>query len=165
MLLMLRVHPSRQSDLESPERIELDPSVRATEYRDGFGNLCTRVTAPPGRISISCNFLVRDSGEPDLLVPDAEQHALEDLPDHVLVFLLGSRYCDTDRLSETSLGRYSARRSQGGLVFKRSVITFTSGLSSDTSTRAPRERHGTDTTSVWASAGTSRILPSRFAVA
>jgi transglutaminase-like putative cysteine protease len=110
MLLMLRVHPSRQSDLENPERIALDPPVRATEYRDGFGNLCTRLTAPTGRLTISCNCLVRDSGEPDLVVPDAEQHALEDLPDHVLVFLLGSRYCDTDRLSETAWSLFGATK-------------------------------------------------------
>jgi transglutaminase-like putative cysteine protease len=100
MLLMLRTHPSRQADLEAPERIVLDPPVRATEYRDGFGNLCTRITAPPGRITISNDFVVRDTGEPDLVVPDAEQHSVEELPEHVLVFLLGSRYCDTDRLSD-----------------------------------------------------------------
>lgn len=100
MLLMLRVHPSRQSDLEAPERITFDPPVRATEYRDGFGNLCLRMTAPAGRIVISNGFIARDSGEPDLVVPEAKQHSLEDLPDHVLVFLLGSRYCDTDRLGD-----------------------------------------------------------------
>ena len=110
MLLMLRVHPSRQSDLENPERVALDPPVRATEYRDGFGNLCTRLTAPTGRLTISCNCLVRDSGEPDLVVPDAEQHALEDLPDYVLVFLLGSRCCDTDRLSETAWSLFGATK-------------------------------------------------------
>jgi hypothetical protein len=33
------------------------------------------------------------------VVPEAEQQPLDDLPDHVLVFLLGSRYCDTDRLN------------------------------------------------------------------
>jgi hypothetical protein len=60
MLLMLRVHPSRQSDLESPERITFDPPVRATEYRDSFGNLCTRITAPAGRITISNEFMARD---------------------------------------------------------------------------------------------------------
>jgi transglutaminase-like putative cysteine protease len=100
MLLMLRVHPSRQADLETPERITFDPPVRATEYKDGFGNLCTRITAPPGRLTISNAFVIRDAGEPDLVVPEAEQHTLEDLPDHVLVFLLGSRYCDTDRLMD-----------------------------------------------------------------
>jgi transglutaminase-like putative cysteine protease len=99
MLLMLRVHPSRQSDLEAPERIGFNRPIRATEYRDGFGNLCTRMTAPPGRIAMVNEFIVRDSGEPDVVVRDAVQHDVEDLPDHVLVFLLGSRYCDTDRLS------------------------------------------------------------------
>jgi transglutaminase-like putative cysteine protease len=100
MLLMLRVHPSRQSDLEEPEKIVFDPPVRATEYSDGFGNLCLRTTAPAGRFTVSNSFVVRDSGEPDLVVPQAEQHALEDLPDHVLVFLLASRYCETDRLAD-----------------------------------------------------------------
>ena len=56
MLLMLRVHPSRQTDLETPERITFDPPVRATEYKDGFGNLRTRITAPPGRFTISNAF-------------------------------------------------------------------------------------------------------------
>ena len=34
--------------------------------------------------------------------PRPSQHPVEDLPDEVLVFLLGSRYCETDRLSETA---------------------------------------------------------------
>ena len=63
-------------------------------------NCARRITAPPGRLTISNAFVIRDGGEPDLVVPEAEQHALEDLPDHVLVFLLGSRYCDTDRLMD-----------------------------------------------------------------
>jgi transglutaminase-like putative cysteine protease len=110
MLLMLRVHPSRQPDLESPERISFDPPIRATEYRDGFGNLCTRITAPAGRITITNDFIVRDTGQPDVVVADAEQHALEDLPDHVLVFLLGSRYCDTDRLSDLAWRLFGGTR-------------------------------------------------------
>ena len=101
MLLMLRVHPSRQADLEAPERIAFDPPVRATRLPRRLRQLCAPASPRrPGRITISNEFIVRDGGEPDLVVPEAEQHALEDLPDHVLVFLLGSRYCDTDRLSE-----------------------------------------------------------------
>jgi transglutaminase-like putative cysteine protease len=100
MLLMLRVHPSRQPDVEQPERISFDPPLKTTEYLDTFGNVGTRLTAPPGRITISDEFIIRDSGEPDVVVPGAEQQPVEDLPDHVLMFLLGSRYCDTDRLSQ-----------------------------------------------------------------
>jgi len=54
-----------------------------------------------GRLTISADFLVRDKGEPDEIAPRAQQHALEDLPVDVLIYLLGSRYCETDRLSNT----------------------------------------------------------------
>jgi transglutaminase-like putative cysteine protease len=99
MLLMLSVHPSRLPDLVAPHRICFDPPVQAREYIDTFGNLCTRVVAPPGRLTVSTDFIANDSGTPDIVAPDAEQVAVEKLPDDALVYLLGSRYCDTDHLS------------------------------------------------------------------
>jgi transglutaminase-like putative cysteine protease len=102
MVLMLSVHPSRHADLVTPERIVFDPPVPARQFRDGFGNVCTRVLAPAGRITMSADCVVRDSGEPDVQAPDAVQHPVQDLPDEVLPFLLGSRYCDTDKLSATA---------------------------------------------------------------
>ena len=39
--------------------------------------------------------------------PDAVQHEIKDLPDDVLVFLLGSRYCDTDRLSDFAWSQFA----------------------------------------------------------
>jgi transglutaminase-like putative cysteine protease len=76
--------------------------VEARDYLDGFGNTITRLVAPEGRLVISKDILVRDPGTPDPAAPDAEQHRVEDLPDDVLVYLMGSRYCDTDRLSDTA---------------------------------------------------------------
>jgi transglutaminase-like putative cysteine protease len=70
-----------------------------SHYHDGFGNLCTRFTLPAGRSVLSADFVVRDSGEPDPVVADAVQHAVEDLPDEAIVFLLASRYCETEHLS------------------------------------------------------------------
>src|SRR4051794_31199048 len=102
MLLVLNVHPSRHGDLEAPERLAFDPPIPSSEYLDGFGNRCTRIVAPAGWLAISTALTVRDSGKADLVVPDAMQHPVEDLPDEVLVFLLGSRYCDTDRLSDAA---------------------------------------------------------------
>jgi len=102
MLLMLSVHPSRADALRTPQRIAFDPPVASRDYTDGFGNICTRILAPPERIVISTDQIVADSGLPDPVVPDAAQHAVEDLPDEALVFLLGSRYCETDRLSDTA---------------------------------------------------------------
>jgi transglutaminase-like putative cysteine protease len=67
-----------------------------------MGNWCTRIVAPKGRMCISADALVNDSGLPDAIVPEAQQHSVPDLPEEALLFLLGSRYCETDRLSETA---------------------------------------------------------------
>jgi len=60
------------------------------------------IRAPVGRLTVSTDFLVQDSGEPDVIAPNAEQHDLENLPVEVLIYLLGSRHCETDRLSNTA---------------------------------------------------------------
>ena len=99
MNLLLNIRPERIPDLLTPDVITFDPPVPARQFTDAFGNICTRIVAPGGRIAMSADFVIRDSGEPDPVVPDACQHPVEDLPDDVLPFLLGSRYCDTDKLS------------------------------------------------------------------
>ncbi|HEX4197889.1 MAG TPA: transglutaminase family protein [Caulobacteraceae bacterium] len=100
MLLMLSVHPSRRGDLETFDGLRTDPIVDVHHYLDGFGNNCMRVLAPAGRIVLSTDFVIRDSGEPDQIALGAAQIAVEHLPDQTLQFLLGSRYCETDRLSD-----------------------------------------------------------------
>src|SRR3954470_22095230 len=98
MNLLLNIRPERAVDLVTPEVITFDPPVPARQFRDPFGNVCTRIVAPGGCISMSADFVIRDTGEPDPVALDAVQHPVEDLPDDVLPFLLGSRYCDTDTL-------------------------------------------------------------------
>ncbi|HEY5072136.1 MAG TPA: transglutaminase family protein [Caulobacteraceae bacterium] len=100
MLLMVSVHPSRLADLESPDTLRSEPRVEATSYRDGFGNICHRILAPPGRLTLSAQFVVRDSGLADVQAPGMGQTPVESLPEDALVFLLGSRYCETDRLTD-----------------------------------------------------------------
>lgn len=99
MILTLNVHPSRAHDLMTPETLVFDPPVPVSSYRDGFDNICTRIVAPPGKLKVSTDFVVRDSGEPDAFAPDAWQTDVQDLPDDILIYLLGSRYCDTDKLA------------------------------------------------------------------
>jgi transglutaminase-like putative cysteine protease len=102
MLLMLNVHPSRVPDLITPDDLVCDPSGGHRQYRDAFGNICTRLLAPAGRLELSADFLIRDSGLHDPVVPGAVQQSVEELPDDVIVYLLGSRYCETDQLSDTA---------------------------------------------------------------
>jgi transglutaminase-like putative cysteine protease len=100
MVLMLSVHPDRQHDLLSSQTIQLSPGVPSRDYLDGFGNICTRLVAPAGLLEVRNRFVIHDSGLPDEVACNAEQWPIERLPDDVLVFLLGSRYCDTQKLSE-----------------------------------------------------------------
>jgi transglutaminase-like putative cysteine protease len=100
MILMLSVHPSRAADLVTPDRIQLRPTIPANAYRDGFGNVCHVVHAPAGKITLAADFLINDSGAPDEIAREAAQHALEALPVDTLVYLLGSRYCETDRFTQ-----------------------------------------------------------------
>jgi transglutaminase-like putative cysteine protease len=102
MILTLNVHYTRVSDLVVADHLRSDPSVPIAAYRDGFGNWCTRIVSPEGRIRLFTDAVVRDSGQPDVVVPDALQHLVQDLPEETLVYLLGSRYCETDRLSEAA---------------------------------------------------------------
>jgi len=102
MLLMLSIHPSRVRDLQTPQHISIDRKVAQKDYIDGFGNVCTRIIAPAGITTLSTEFVIEDSGLPDLVVPFAQQHVIDDLPEDTLVYLLGSRYCETDRLGDTA---------------------------------------------------------------
>jgi transglutaminase-like putative cysteine protease len=100
LILTLNIHYSRASDLIRPDYLVTQPSVPMSSYRDGFGNWCTRLVAPQGRLRLSADALVQDTGMPESPAPRAWQHEVQDLPEETLVFLLGSRYCETDRLSE-----------------------------------------------------------------
>jgi transglutaminase-like putative cysteine protease len=110
MILMLSIHPSRAKDLLTPHNVQFSQDVQARDFLDMFGNTCTRIIAPPGIIEIKNDFLIADSGLPDAVVPDAQQTPIGQLPDDVLVYLLGSRHCDTQKLSDLAWSMF------GGIV-------------------------------------------------
>jgi len=99
MILNLNVHYSRTADLIRPDTIVTDPVVPLAMYRDGFGNWCTRVLAPPGAFRVSTDAVIRDSGVAEPSFPFAYEQTVESLPEETLVFLLPSRYCETELLA------------------------------------------------------------------
>ncbi|CAN7764620.1 transglutaminase family protein [Variovorax sp. LjRoot290] len=108
MILALSVHHSRASDLVRPDYLVTSPSVPITAYRDLFGNWCSRIVAPQGRFVLSTDALVNDTGAPDVVAPWATQTPVEQLPESTLVYLIGSRYCETDQLSEIAWQRFGS---------------------------------------------------------
>jgi transglutaminase-like putative cysteine protease len=106
MILTLNIHFTRVSDIVVPDHLVTSPSIPITGYRDGFGNWCSRILAPPGQIRLSTDATVNDTGRPDEVAAAAQQIPVQNLPEETLLFLLGSRYCETDRLSEAAWGLF-----------------------------------------------------------
>jgi transglutaminase-like putative cysteine protease len=116
MILALNIHYSRAADIIIPDYVTTDPPVPIGGYRDGFGNWCTRVMAPSGRLQLKTDALIRDTGQADGVFPDAGQCPVQDLPEETLVFLLGSRYCETDLLSEAAWNMFGQSQPGWGRV-------------------------------------------------
>ena len=109
MVLRLGIEPARVGDLLSEHRMKFSPdNIVSRDYVDMFGNTCTRIVAPAGLIEIHNDFLIADSGLPDEVAPHARQLEVSKLPDGVLIYLLGSRYCDTEKLSELAWSLFGA---------------------------------------------------------
>ena len=125
MILMLNVHYSRVAQLATPDYLLTDPVVPITGYRDGFGNWCTRIVAPAGLTRVYSDSIIHDSGLPDEIVPHVAEVALQDLPEETLVFLLSSRYCETDRLTEEAWRLFG--QTQPGWARVQAICDFVHG--------------------------------------
>ncbi len=139
VILMVNVHYTRAADLVRPDHMLTSPSIPFTAYRDGFGNWCNRIVAPAGQLRITADAVLHDDGRPDRYVPSAEQHTVPALPEESLVFLLGSRYCETDRLSEVAWRQFSTGPTGWGRVqaicdFVHQHLTFSHAAASPNKT-------------------------------
>ncbi len=129
MVLTLNIHYSRASDIVVPDHLITTPAIPITAYRDSFGNWCSRIVAPMGELRLSAEGVVNDHGEPDPVAPTAPQHPVQELPEETLLFLLGSRYCETDLLTQTAWGLFGHAPTGWGRVqaicdFVHQHVTF-----------------------------------------
>lgn len=116
MILTLHIHHTRVADIVVPDHLITTPAVPVTAYRDGFGNWCSRIVAPKGEFHLTANAIIRDTGQPDAVVPWAHQHPIPELPEETLVYLLGSRYCETDLLVQIAWDHFGHEPTGWGRV-------------------------------------------------
>ncbi len=147
--LALSIRPERQQDLITPDIIAVSPKAPMHHYRDVFGNRCSRVVVEPGQAAFTSDFLIQDSGRPDPVAPDAVQHAIEDLPDEVLSFLLPSRYCEVEQLMQTAWSLFGSTppgwaRVQAIVDYVHERVRFSYGHARPTKTafEVHAEQHG-----------------------
>ncbi len=107
IILVVNIHYSRASDIVVPDRLTVEPPIPITGFRDVFGNWCHRLLAPAGRLRLATDGVIRDSGQLEETVSAAGQDSVQDLPEETLAFLLGSRYCETDLLSQAAWQLFS----------------------------------------------------------
>ena len=149
MILVVNVHDSRVDDLVILDRLVTEPSLSTIVYRDGFGNRCTRIQAQPGRLRLTTDAVINDSGLPDEILPHGGEHSVPDLPEQTLVFLMGSRYCETDLLSQTAWNLFGGtdpgyRRVQAicDYVHNHIFFSYQNARSTRTASEAFQERTG-----------------------
>jgi transglutaminase-like putative cysteine protease len=141
MIVMLNVHHSQIASLESPDRLTTIPAVPIEGYHDVFGNWCSRLVAPVGDFTLHIDSVIRDQTLEDAPDLDAVQHPVEDLPPETLMYLLGSRYCETDHLSDEAWRLFGDTPPNGARVqaivdFVHRHITFDYGHSNPLRTAA-----------------------------
>jgi transglutaminase-like putative cysteine protease len=102
MVLMLYTHPSHAGSLLAADCINVEPNTPVEIYTDAFGNYCGRLVAFPGQLRLWSNTVIEDAGIADHVAWSAGQQPIEQLPPAVMPFLLASRYCEVDKLTEVA---------------------------------------------------------------
>lgn len=101
LVAMLRPR-SGQAQWIISDLYDLRPWVPTTEFVDSYGNLCQRFTVPRGRMHIGVEVTMEVDAQ-IAVAPDAPRTPIPELPDNVLLYLLQSRYCPSDRMVEKAL--------------------------------------------------------------
>jgi transglutaminase-like putative cysteine protease len=116
MVAILCVHPSHEQNLREPDVVNIDPFVPSERYNDRFGNTCTRFLAQPGGLRLWNSTLIETSGQTDAVNWQARQHPVQDVPSENLLYLLNSRYCEVDRLSNIATELFGGTQPGWGRV-------------------------------------------------
>src|SRR5271155_3058889 len=100
MVCLLSVSEDRKADIRVAEKVFTTPIVPTATYVDTFGNRCLRLVAPPGDLTIWGDATIEDDGKIDPADFGAAEVPVAELPDSCLLFLMGSRYCETDKMRQ-----------------------------------------------------------------
>lgn len=98
IVAMLRPR-SGQAQWVVSDSYELQPLAPVSEYVDNYGNLCQRIVIPQGVMNIKVEVVMQVEDQ-IAVVPDAPATPVAQLPDEVLLYLLQSRYCPSDKMAE-----------------------------------------------------------------
>ena len=125
ILTAMDVEQARRGEILHERPLQVRSVSSVERYTDSFGNLCRRIRAVPGTVSLALEGVIEDSGLPEPVVPNAAQITTEKLPVETLPFLLASRYCETEFLAETAWARFG--HIEGGWGRVQAICDFVHG--------------------------------------
>jgi transglutaminase-like putative cysteine protease len=112
IITMLDVHATIRSEITMPDQMIAHSAsnphleVAMTDHFDAFGNLCRRMVAPSGGVVLRAKGIIHHSGFVQEQNPSAVAAPPDILAADLLPYLSGSRYCETDKLSEEAWRRF-----------------------------------------------------------
>jgi transglutaminase-like putative cysteine protease len=126
---LLDVHPSTAPAIKAHAPFAPSPRLPFTVHMDVFGNRMRRLVAPAGGVVLRSSGVIEVSDDPDRISPDAAEIPVQGLPPETLQFLTGSRYVETDKLSQIAWNLFGASapgwaRVQAICDFVQRQITF-----------------------------------------
>jgi transglutaminase-like putative cysteine protease len=142
---LVDVHPDRRRDIIEEAPLSGPPPLNISDEMDAFGNRLRRFIAPTGETSLKLSGTIADSGQPDARDPSLAVLAVNHLPADVMVYLNGSRYCETDKLAPLAWSAFGHLPRNGALIqaicdYVNKRITFDYQLARNT--RTALEAHG-----------------------
>ncbi|GAC1416719.1 MAG: transglutaminase family protein [Candidatus Velthaea sp.] len=116
-----------------------NPAGPYHDYTDLYGNVCRRVLMPPGDSVVTYDAHVMVDGMLDPIDPDAPQMRVEDLPDDALLYLMPSRYCLSDEVTNMAWQMFGGttpgwQRVQAICDYVHDHVTFGYGSSTPATT-------------------------------
>jgi len=129
MQLMLYVHPDQAGALRHRETIVVEPATAVEDFIDAFGNRVARILAPAGPVRIRYDNVIDDPGTPDARITGLRLIRVHEMPPECWQFLLASRYCEVDRMSEIAWELFgstpeSSERVQAVVEWVHANVTF-----------------------------------------
>ena len=146
---LLDVHPDQRQHIQYESEFRASGSISHALTHDNFGNRMRRITAGPGQIVLSCRGVLQNSGQPEFVPATTRELLISELPGDVLPYLLPSRYCDIEHLSNFAWQQFGSVapgvervRAIGNWVHNHIVFGYPHARATRTATEAFNERRG-----------------------
>ena len=116
-------------------------------YIDHYSNRCERIVFEPGDVQIAYEAELLLTDPRDLIVPDAAETPVAELPDETLSFIMPSRFCLPDELGNDAWQRFGGvepgwNRVQTIVDFVHNHLEWVAGWSNPWTTAADAYRAG-----------------------